>query len=174
MKNVLFESWDGICKIIFTTVSAYFLVFILLRVSGKRTLAKMNAFDFIVTIALGSILGSVILNKSIPLLEGFCAIAVLIFLQFCITFISVRNKSFNNFVSSCPTILFYNGEILYPILKKERITLGDIQKSIREAGFSSFSFVESIVLESNGDITVISKNESRNQNAMSDVKNIKF
>jgi uncharacterized membrane protein YcaP (DUF421 family) len=62
-----------------------------LRVSGKRTLSKWNAFDFVVTIALGSILATVLLSKDVRLAEGLTACALLVGLQFLNTWIAVRS-----------------------------------------------------------------------------------
>jgi uncharacterized membrane protein YcaP (DUF421 family) len=85
---------------------------ILLRISGKRTLSKMNAFDFIVTIALGSTLATVLLNKSVSLADGVLALFLLIGLQFLITFFSVRSKRVSKLVKSIPTLLVYKGDLL--------------------------------------------------------------
>ena len=142
MENVFFDNWSGVFRVALITVIAYLVLIVLLRVSGKRTLAKMNAFDFIVTIALGSILGAVILNKSIPLSEGLLAIVLLISLQFCFTYISVRSEKFKNIITSNPTLLYYRGNFFEKVLKKERITKDFINKSVRTAGFSNFSEID--------------------------------
>lgn len=160
MEKIFFDTWDGLFRIAITTIVAYLLIILILRISGKRTLAKMNAFDFVVTIALGSILGAVILNKNIPLTEGLLALILLISLQYLFTFLSVRNEKFKKLISSSPTLVFYNDQILHHILKKERITVNELHKSVREAGFSNFEKIAAIVLEPTGDITVISKESS--------------
>lgn len=172
MEYIFFDSWSGIFRVSVTTVIAYLTLIILLRVSGKRTLAKMNAFDFIVTIALGSILGAVILNKNIPLSEGLLAVVLLILLQFSFTYISVRNAKFKNLITSQPTLLFYRGDFFDKILKKERITKDFVNKSARQAGYMSLNEIEAIVLEPTGDITVIGKkSDIENENALSNVSN---
>jgi uncharacterized membrane protein YcaP (DUF421 family) len=71
MDKLFFYSWESIIRTGVTTILAYFCLILLLRISGKRTLSKMNAFDFVVTIALGSILATVLLNKSVALADGF-------------------------------------------------------------------------------------------------------
>lgn len=170
MDEFFFNGWEGVFRVAISTICAYILVIIMLRVSGKRTLAKMNAFDFIVTIALGSILGSIILNKTTPITEGLTAIAILILLQYFITFISVRSNFFKQIISSSPTLLFYDGKILNAALKQQRVSRGEINKSIREAGYSSFEKIFAIILESTGDITVISKQTQSSKEAMSDIQ----
>lgn len=82
---------------------------LLLRVSGKRTLTKMNAFDLVVTVALGSTLATVLLTKSVALAEGLTAFVLLIFLQFVLTWLSVRSRAVGRLVKSEPTLLVYQG-----------------------------------------------------------------
>ena len=158
MENIFFNNWDEIIRIGITTIISYLLVVLMLRVSGKRTLAKMNAYDFIVTIALGSILASVILTKNIALAEGLFAILLLIILQYIFTFLSVRYQDFRNLVTSQATLLFYDGEIFKKVLTKQRITMDELNKAVRAKGFAGYSDIKAIVLEPTGDITVIKKN----------------
>ncbi|WP_226063167.1 DUF421 domain-containing protein [Kaistella polysaccharea] len=170
MNKIFFDTWEGLVSVAVTTILAYIILIFILRISGKRTLAKMNAFDFVVTIALGSILASVILNKSVPLVEGLLAAALLIGLQFCITYISVRSKKFKQKISSTPTLLYYKDEMLYDALKKERIAIGEINKSVREAGHADFEKINAIILEATGDITIISEEIKKEHEAMDDVE----
>ena len=85
------------------------MVLLLLRVSGKRTLTKMNAFDLVVTVALGSTLATVLLTKSVALAEGLTAFVLLIFLQFVLTWLFVRSQAASRLVKSEPTLLAYQG-----------------------------------------------------------------
>jgi len=70
MQNIFFDSWHSIIRTIVITILAYIFLIFMLRISGKRTLSKMNAFDFIITIALGSTFASVSLNKNVALADG--------------------------------------------------------------------------------------------------------
>jgi uncharacterized membrane protein YcaP (DUF421 family) len=83
---VFFESWLGLLRVVIIGAAAYAVLIVLLRISGKRTLGKMNAFDFVVTVALGSAFATVVLDKSVPL--AVLAFALLIALQFGITWLS--------------------------------------------------------------------------------------
>ena len=85
------------------------VLLLLLRVSGKRTLTKMNAFDLVVTVALGSTLTTVLLTKSVALAEGLTAFVLLIFLQFVLTWLFVRSQAASRLVKSEPTLLVYQG-----------------------------------------------------------------
>jgi uncharacterized membrane protein YcaP (DUF421 family) len=74
---MFFDSWFGLLRVVVVGTLAYVALVVLLRASGKRTLAKLNAFDLIVTVALGSTLATVLLSKSVALLEGLVAFILL-------------------------------------------------------------------------------------------------
>lgn len=136
----------------------YFIsLIIILRISGKRTLSKMNAFDFVVNIALGSIFATIILDSSISLMSGLTAIVSLIFYQYIITFLSVRFKKFKNITKSKPSLLYYNGQFFDDSLKKERIALDELKQAVRNSGFASIEDITAIVLETDGTLSVIEK-----------------
>ena len=80
-----FESWDSIINIVVTGAVCFAGLVILLRISGKRTLAKMNAFDFVLTITIGSALATTITSKDTSIADGMAALAILIFMQFSIS-----------------------------------------------------------------------------------------
>ncbi len=88
---IFFDNWPSLLRIPLVGLLAYMALIIMLRASGKRTLSKMNAFDLVVTVALGSTLSTILLNASIPLLEGILALAPRVSLQYAITWLSVRS-----------------------------------------------------------------------------------
>ncbi|ALS77547.1 DUF421 domain-containing protein [Planococcus kocurii] len=145
---------------------AYVGLIILLRASGKRTLTKLNAFDLVVTVALGSTLATILLDSSISLLEGMTAFALLISLQYLLTFFSVHSKWVNNVIKSEPRLLFLDGNFLRKAMKKERIKEMEILQAIRNTGFGSTEKVKAVVLETDGSLSVIS---SETGNALENV-----
>lgn len=167
----IFNSWESILGTIIMTFLAYVSIVILLRISGKRTLSKMNAFDFIVTIALGSALASVSTSKSVTLADGLAVFSVLIFMQFLLTWLSVRIRSFKKIITSEPSVLLYKGQLLHENIKKERITIEEIYNSAREKGFSSLKDLDIIILETTGDITIL-KVLDESAETVSDVKGL--
>ncbi len=90
LGSMLFDSWTGLGRVLLVGGLAYVCLVITLRVSGKRTLSKLNAFDLVVTVALGSTLATVLLSKDVALAEGVLALVLLVFLRFAMTWASVR------------------------------------------------------------------------------------
>ncbi len=117
---MFFSTWAGLDRTVIVGVLAYAGLVALLRLSGKRTLAKMNAFDLVVTVALGSTLATILLSKDVPLAEGVLAFALLIALHYAIAWLAVRSAAVGQLVKSEPTLLLYRGVFLPGALRRER------------------------------------------------------
>lgn len=154
---MFFDSWSGIGRVLAVGVLAYAALVVLLRVSGKRTLSKMNAFDLVVTVALGSTLATIVLSKDVALAEGVAAFALLILLQFSVTWSSVRSKGLRSAVKSEPTLLFFDGRFLSDALRRERVTQDEAEAAVRQHGHASMQQVAAIVLETDGSLSVVKK-----------------
>lgn len=110
-QPIFFDTWSSFGRVFLVGTLAYAALVVMLRISGKRTLSKMNAFDLIVTIALGSTLATVLLSRSVPLAEGVAALGLLIALQFSITWVSARSDMWKQLVKAEPTVLISQGNV---------------------------------------------------------------
>lgn len=158
---------DSFIRIVTVGFLAYIGLIIFLRISGKRALTKLNAFDLVVTVALGSTLSTILLDSSISLPEGLTAFALLIILQYIITLLSIHSSWFNNIIKSESRLLFLNGQFLRSAMKKERIKEIEILQAIRNSGYGSTEKTTAVVLETDGGLSVIS---SEPGNALENVK----
>lgn len=156
-QPIFFDTWTSLGRVILVGALAYGGLVLMLRVSGKRTLSKMNAFDLVVTVALGSTLATVLLNRSIPLAEGLAAFALLVGLQFVITWLSVRSDAVRKAVKSQPTVLVSRGMPLPDALKQQRVTMDEVQAALRQSGQAELDDRTTVVLETDGSISVMRK-----------------
>lgn len=168
-KVIFFDSWTSILRSFVITILAYLILIVMLRVSGKRTLSKMNAFDFIITIALGSSLATVALNKSVALVDGVLVFLLLIFLQFMITWFSVRIEKLKHIVSSQPSLLLYKGDLLHENMKKERISIEDVYAAARSNQISQLEDIDAVVLETTGTVSILTKVPMGTEGTLSNV-----
>jgi uncharacterized membrane protein YcaP (DUF421 family) len=152
---VFFDSWTGLIRVVVVGVLAYLALVAILRISGNRTLSKMNAFDLIVTVALGSTLASILLTETVALAEGVLGFVVLIGLQFVVTWLSVRSPMVSGLVKSEPVLLLYQGAFLQRAMRRQRVLEAEVRAAVREAGHASLADVEAVVLETDGSFSVI-------------------
>lgn len=171
---MFFDTWSGLARVVIVGALAYFGLVVLLRVSGKRTLSKMNAFDLVVTVALGSILATILLSKDVALMEGLLAFVTLIALQFLIAWLSVRSQTVSGFVKSDPALLLYRGRFLHDALRRERVTEGEVRSAVRQSGQDNLEAVEAVVLETDGSFSVVThgKDAASSHSALSDVQGV--
>ena len=155
--SIFFTNWTGLIRIVIVGVLAYVALIAFLRISGKRTLAKMNAFDLVVTVALGSTLATIILSKDVTLAEGVMAFALLIGLQYIITWSSVRSTRVSELVREEPTLLFYQGQPLPDQMRQARVLETEVRAAIRQQGIASLDDVEAVVLETDGSFAVVQR-----------------
>jgi uncharacterized membrane protein YcaP (DUF421 family) len=151
----LMDSWASLGRTALTGVAAYVALVVVLRLSGKRTLAKMSAFDLVVTIALGSTLASVITSDRLPLINGLLALALLVFLQFAVAWANVRSARFRRLVKSKPTLLLRDGVLRHDALRRARITPDEVLAALRSAGMRRLGEAGAVVLEADGSLSVV-------------------
>ena len=152
---MFFDGWSDLARTLVVGVLAYAALVLLLRVTGKRTLSKMNAFDFVVTVALGSTLATILLSRDVALAEGVLAFAVLILLQLLITWLSVRSEPVQRLVKAQPALLLYQGRFDHAAMRRERVTEEEILAALRAQGHGAVETVDAVVLETDGSFSVL-------------------
>lgn len=155
--DALFTGWDPIIRILVVGAAAYFALVVVLRASGKRTLSKLNAFDLVVTVAIGSTFSSILTSKDLALAEGVAALALLVGLQYAVTFLSVRVKGIDKLVKSEPSLLLKDGKPLPGALRQQRVTQEELLAAIRTSGGAQLSDAAFVVLESDGSLSAVLK-----------------
>ncbi len=170
VTNMFFDNWGGLLRVLIVGVCAYSALVLMLRVSGKRTLSKMNVFDLVVTVALGSTLASIVVSKGVALAEGLLAFAVLISLQFLVAWLSVRSKLISRLVKADPRMLFFEGQFMASAMRSERVTQVEVLAAIRAAGVAEVDHVGAVVLETDGSFTVLGRAGNQNLSSLRSVE----
>ncbi len=168
--SLFFNSWDAILRTLAAGTLAYIGLVVILRVSGKRTLSKWNAFDFIITIALGSTLASILLTKDVSLIQGILALGLLIGLQFVVTFLSVRLDKISQLVKARPRLLLLRGILQTQAMQEERVTEGEILAALRTEGIARVEDAGAVVLETDGSFSVLPELGRGGKSTLADVR----
>ena len=137
------------------SVLAYAALVLSLRVSGKRTLSKLSAYDLVVTVALGSSLATILLSKDTSLLQGVLGFGLLIVLQYVVAWLSTRSDRVASLVKASPTMVAYRGRVLDDAMRRERLTKAELYAAVRNAGLQRWEQADAIVLESDGSLSVL-------------------
>lgn len=155
--SIFFGGWSGPLRILIVGALSYASLVLLLRLTGKRTLSKLNAFDLVVTVALGSTLSTAILDKNTPLLDGLTAMGLLVALQFVVTWTTVRRPSLRRLIRADPVLLMTGGSLRPDTLRRERITEDEVVQAIRDSGGRTLADADAVFLQSDGSMAVIAR-----------------
>ena len=156
----LYAGWEPLARIVFVGTCAYFALLFTLRVPGPRSIAKTNIFDFIVSVAIGSVFGRILTAKEVALTEACLAFALLVGLQWLVSRLRLRWPWFASLVANGPVLLFYEGQYLAPALSRARFSPADVDELLRTKGYGSRAGVRAVVLEASGEISVLRREES--------------
>lgn len=152
---MFFDDIGDIARVVALGGLAYLVLVAVLCLSGKRTQAKLNAFDLVVTVAFGSVLATSFLTPTVSLAESAAAFATLALAQFAVAKASVLRPAFGQAVRARPTALLVHGRLRPDALHTERVTPADVRAAIRREGIARTEYVAAVVLETDGSISVV-------------------
>lgn len=155
MDIVFFNDWPSIGEIAVRTFIMYGYTVLLLRVAGKRTTMTLAGFDFIASVAMGTLVASTILSLTRPLLEGIVVLTLIVTLQWLVSFVVSRVPMVESLVVSPSRMLLENGQLYEDRLRSERLSREQFEQRVRNHGYASARSLAAVVLEPNGSVSVI-------------------
>jgi len=147
-------SFDTVMAIFISCIGIYIAIIFFTRIFGKRSFSKMSSFDFAMTVAVGSMIASTVLTKSVSLQHGIIGLFFVYLLQLIAAFLR-RWKVFQNLIDNTPLLLMDGEKILFENLKKARVTESDLRSKLREANVIQLDQVKAVIFETTGDIVVL-------------------
>jgi uncharacterized membrane protein YcaP (DUF421 family) len=147
--------WQALVLVLASTVGIYASLILLTRVSGLRSFSKLSAFDFAITVAIGSLVGAILAMEDPPLLQGIVALAALYASQMGVAVLRQRSTLLKDIVDNEPLLLMDGREIIEENLRRGRMTEADLYAKLREANVISLDEVRAVVMETTGDVSVL-------------------
>lgn len=164
-----FDSWSAVLRIVLVGAASYVMLVILLRLGGKRVLAKLNAFDLVVTVALGSMLASAVLSQDIRYVDAVTGMVLLIGAQWVVSRVTTWLPGGRRFVNAEPTLVVRSGQILDKSLARVRLTRGEVLQAVRSSGNGGLNDIAAVVLEPDGSLSVIGHSSAGDERALSNI-----
>lgn len=152
---ILYDSPEGLVRILATAPVIYFTVIAYVRLAGKRSTSQMNNFDWLVTVALGSIMGSGIMLKDVTIAETALAIGLLLGMQWLLTKLIFHAPPVARLAKARPALLVSHGDFVTDTLRRERVTEEEVLAAIRSEGLTSVDEVAWVILETDATLNVI-------------------
>ena len=155
MEDWLTAPWETVLETAATVFIIYSIIVLFVRIAGLRTFAKMSSFDFASTVAMGSILATVVMNGNTSILKGSVALAAIMLFQQIFAGLKLRVPAIEDLTQNSPTLLMDGTEFMHDNMRRTGVNRSDIVAKLREANVIELSEVKAVVLETTGDISVL-------------------
>lgn len=162
-------TWGQAASVVISTIGIYLAFLVLIRVVGQRALASMSSFDFAATIALGAVMGRVVLGYTPTLLAGVIGLTTLFALQAGFGIIR-RSPRADAVISNLPLLLMADGKLLDENLRRAHIVENELREKLRLSGVRRYDDVACVILERTGAISVLSRGETIGAELLADVR----
>lgn len=145
--------------LLFRTVVLYITIIVALRLMGKRQIGELQPNELVIAITISDLAAIPMQNSGIPLINGIIPIITLIALEILVSYVTLHCRKLRAFVVGHPMVLIDNGQINAEGLHKTRCSLDDLVEVLRNSGYPNISDVAYAVLETNGQVSVLPKNQ---------------
>lgn len=155
LSDWLFTTWGTVGDVVLTAVCVYVVLIAYTRLAGLRTFSKMSAFDFAMTVAIGSIVAGSILFDGPSVFRAVAALTVVFGIQIGVAALRQRVGWVENLVDNDPILLMTQDGMIEENLRRTHVTESDVWAKLREANVIRLAEVRAVVLEATGDISVL-------------------
>nr|WP_114495704.1 DUF421 domain-containing protein [Fontibacillus phaseoli] len=145
---------------VFRTLLMYVMVFLVMRIMGKREIGQLSIFDLVISIMVAEIAVIVLEDQNRPLYDGIVPMIILLLIQLGIAILSLRFRKLRLWFDGKPSVIIRNGDINQEEMKKQRYNLDDLLMQLRSKNIDSIADVEFAVLETSGQLSVLPKEQN--------------
>lgn len=140
----------------------YVIIAVVYRIMGKREMGQLSVMDFIVSIFIAELAAISIENHEESIMVSIVPIIVLVTLQIITSKLSIKNQTLRNIIDGKPSVIINRGKINFEEMLKQRYNLDDLLTQLRDRSIKSIEEVDYAILESNGNLSVFTKEEDEN------------
>lgn len=158
-KKNFFEQYKDMFTLFVRAVLVYTIVLIVFRLMGKRQLGQMQPFELVLTLIIADLATIPMAESSVPILHGVIPLLTLVTVHYFLTIITKKSDVLNRFISGKPIIVINPKGVDYNAIKSLNISVDDLFEAIRGNGFFSLDEIQYAIVETNGTINVLSKND---------------
>lgn len=152
------KDMNNYLDIIVRAASVYVFMLLAIRFFGKKELSQLSVADLVLVLLISNAVQNAMVGPDVSLQGGLLAALVLFVLNYLIKLLVFRSKKLRTFIEGEPVMLIYKGNIIEENLQAEKITRAELDAVMREHGVAAAKDVELAILETDGNISVLSRN----------------
>ena len=144
--------------VIIRSIVVYLFIVFAIRIFGKREISQLSVIDLVFILLISNSVQNAMVGSSTSLEAGIIAAATLFLLNRLLGILVFRSKKVSTFLEGNPVMLIYHGRVIEKHLKKAEISRDELEAVVREHGVKTIQDVNLAVLETDGNISVLSNN----------------
>ena len=144
------------------SILLYIIILIVMRLMGKREISQLQPFELVIAILIADLSAVPMSDTGIPIQNGIVPILGLLFMHLIISVLNMKSLKIRAIICGKPSIVIYRGKIKEAELRKERLTINELEERLRSLNIFNLGDVEYAILETSGQLTVIPKPNKRN------------
>jgi uncharacterized membrane protein YcaP (DUF421 family) len=141
--------------LVFRATVIFFFVFLVTRVAGRRELGQLEPFDMILLVVLGDLVQQGVTQSDESVTGALIVISTIALLSVAVTWVSFRSKRIRAITEGEPIVLVQDGRPIERNMRRERITIDDIEEQARQTQLTSIADLRWAILEDDGKISCI-------------------
>lgn len=143
---------------VFRAVAMFAILWVVFRIGGRRTLAEITTFDFILLLVIGDAAQNALVGDDFSITTSALVIATLLLLELGVDRIAMRSKTLRRVFDSAPVVVVDNGKVLEKALRREGLGIEEILAAAREReGLERLDQIKYAIVEQHGGISIIPK-----------------
>jgi uncharacterized membrane protein YcaP (DUF421 family) len=148
-------------ELVIRSVVVYAFLLVALRLSGKRELGQLAAFDFVLLLILSNAVQNSMNGGDTSLAGGLISAATLVALNFTMGFAVYRSRRIERLIDGQPEVLIHEGKLSERVMARAQLTRQELEAALRREGCASLSECRTAILENNGAISVVQKAQEK-------------
>lgn len=152
--------YKELIEIFIRCIVAVVVLFILVKIMGKKQIAQLNLFDYIIGISIGSVAADISIDIKKPLIDGLFSMTIYALLASFISFITIHSIYLRRFFTGVPTLVMENGKIIESGLRKVKFDINDFLEQARSSGYYNLNDIDYAIMETSGNISFLPKKEN--------------
>jgi uncharacterized membrane protein YcaP (DUF421 family) len=150
----------GIAEKLLRCILIYGFLVVAFRLTGKRQFGQMTAFDLIVLLIISELVQNALVGDDHSVTGGMISVTTLILVNAGVAWLTYRYKFLERAIEHQPTILVRHGRVLWDNVRREHMTPAEFRSALRQRGVMSLKQVRFVLLEEDGEISVIRKSKT--------------
>lgn len=159
ISDILGTNWYEVGILASRALFSLLTLFLITRIIGKKQVSELSLFDYVISISIGNFAAEISMNIDVQLMNGIVAVLIFGLIATLVSVITMKSIVLRRFLIGTPTIIIEDGKFVYKNLKRVKIDINDFLESARIAGYFDISNIKYALMEANGQISFLPKEE---------------